>query len=334
MASLALALALVIGFSIIMYVVMDGFDLGIGILFPFIHKQENKIIALSSIAPIWDGNETWLVMGGACLFAAFPKAYALILPALYVPLIIFLIGLILRGVAFEFSFKATTYQWLCFYFFSIGSILATFMQGIILGRFIEGFSIETIEPLTLATQFISPFSIMVGLALLAGYALLGATWLIIKTEGDLQSWCYKQAFRLTFLVIAFIAIVSLWTPLKQPAIAERWFSFPNLIFLSPVPLYTGLITIALFWSLAQRHEFLPFLYSIGLFILSYIGLGISLWPYMIPRLFTIWDVTAPKASQVFILTGILLLIPLILAYTAHAYWIFHGKIKLEKNKYY
>jgi cytochrome bd ubiquinol oxidase subunit II len=333
MNGLTLALALVIGFSIMMYVVMDGFDLGIGILFPFIRKQESRLIALSSIAPIWDGNETWLVMGGTCLFAAFPKAYALILPALYLPLIIFLIGLILRGVAFEFSFKATTRQWLCYWLFSLGSILATFMQGVILGRFIEGFSIGTHEPLTLASQFISPFSIMVGIALLSGYALLGATWLIIKTEGDLQAWCYKQAFRLTLIVVLFIIIVSLWTPFKQAAIAERWFSFPNLIFLSPVPLYTGLITLALFWSLSRRHEFLPFLYSIGLFILSYIGLAISLWPYMIPRLFTIWEVAAPKASQVFILTGVLLLIPLILAYTAHAYWVFHGKVRLE-DKYY
>lgn len=332
MTGLTIALTLVIGFGIVMYVIMDGFDLGIGILFPFIKNQEDKTMVMQTIAPLWDGNETWLVLGGACLFAAFPKAYALILPALYLPLILFLIGLILRGVAFEFSFKATEWKWLFNGMFAFGSILATVMQGIVLGRFIEGFKMVSSSPLMIRPHFISNFSLMAGIALLFGYALLGATWLIIKTEGQLQDWCYRQAKWLMVVVVTFIALVSLWTPITQPAIAERWFSWPNIVFLSPVPLYTGLVALILMRSLIHRDNYLPFICSIGLFILSFIGLSISLWPYIIPRVLTIWDAASPPESQIFILTGVLLIIPIILAYTIHAYWVFRGKVTPE-DKY-
>lgn len=329
---LSLVWAAIIGFSVIMYIILDGFDLGIGILFPWVKNCTHKDIMMNSIAPVWDGNETWLVLGGTGLFAAFPKAYAMIMPALYLPLILFLIGLIMRGVAFEFRFKATKGQYIWDWSFAGGAILATFMQGIVLGRFVEGFPIVEGKYIGTAYSWITPFSLTIGIALLCGYALLGATWLIMKTEGGLQKWCQKIAHRLMFAVLFFIAVVSLWTPFTQPAIAERWFSWPNILYLAPVPMHTGLLAITLFISLRKGHNTLPFLCSIGLFILSYTGLAFSLWPYIVPRVVTIWEAASPPKSQLFILTGVLFLIPLVLAYTIHAYWVFRGKV--TENHYY
>lgn len=330
---LSLAWAAIIGFGIIMYVILDGFDLGIGLLFFLVKKPEHKDVMMNSIAPLWDGNETWLVLGGAGLFAAFPKAYATILPALYLPLIFFLFGLILRGIAFEFRFKAIRTQWIWDLSFAFGAILATFMQGIVLGRFIEGFPIMDGKYIGTTFAWFTPFSIMAGIALICGYALLGATWLIIKTENELQEWCRKKAFLFMFLTVFFIVLVSIWTPIAQPAIAERWFSWPNIIYLSPVPVYTGVLAVTLFWSLIKKNEYLPFISSIGLFILSYTGLAISLWPYIVPRVMTIWEAASQPESQLFTLTGVLFLIPLILIYTVHAYWVFRGKVQ-HKDAYY
>lgn len=323
---LPLVWAAIIGFGVWMYILLDGFDLGIGILFPFAGSQARKDAMMNSIAPLWDGNETWLVLGGAALFAAFPKAYATILPALYLPLILFLFGLILRGVAFEFRFKETKRQYLWDWSFAGGAALATFMQGIVLGRFIEGFPIVDGRYMGTSFDWLSPFSIMAGLGLVAGYALLGATWLIMKTDGDLQQWCRNVALRLTFVVLGFIALVSVWTPLAQEAIAARWFSLPNILYFAPVPIYTAALAAALYVSLRRGWEYLPFLCSIGLFFLAYTGLGISLWPYIVPRVMTIWDAASPPESQLFILTGVLLLMPVVLAYTAHNYWVFRGKV--------
>lgn len=324
---LSLAWAAIIGFGVIMYVILDGFDLGIGILFFFVKKSAHKDVMMNSIAPVWDGNETWLVLGGAGLFAAFPKAYAVILPALYLPIMFFLLGLILRGISFEFRFKATHRQWVWDFSFAFGALLATFMQGIVLGRFVEGFPIVAGKYIGTAYAWLTPFSMMTGIALICGYALLGATWLIIKVEGELQAWCRQKALWLMFLTLFFIGIVSLWTPLKEPAIAARWFSWPNIIYLSPVPVYTVVIAATLFWSLIKKADYLPFICSIGLFLLAYLGLGISLWPYIVPRVMTIWEAASPPESQLFILTGVLFLIPLILIYTIHAYWVFRGKVK-------
>lgn len=329
---LPLIWAAIIGFGIIMYVILDGFDLGIGILFPLIKDSSDKDKTMNSIVPVWDGNETWLVLGGAALFGAFPKAYATILPALYLPLILFLLGLILRGVSFEFRFKATQYQYLWDLAFSGGSILATAMQGIVLGRFVEGFPLINGELVGGYFHWLTSFSMMTALALLSGYALLGATWLIMKTEGNLQTWCRKMAFRLMFLLVFFLALVSLWTPLMQPAIAQRWFSFPNILYFSPVPFYTVILITALYLGLKRKSEYMPFLASIGLFILSYAGLAISLWPYIVPRVLTIWDAASPPISQLFILTGVLFLLPIILIYTIHSYWVFRGKV--SENHHY
>lgn len=325
MIDLSVIWAAVIGFGIIMYVLLDGFDLGIGILFPFIKSPADKDVMMNSIAPLWDGNETWLVLGGAGLLAAFPKAYATLLSALYLPLIFFLLGLILRGVAFEFRFKAQKHKYLWDYSFATGAFIATFMQGIVLGNFVQGLPLVNGVYTGTAYSWISPFSLFTGIALVIGYALLGSTWLIMKTEGNLQSWCNKVAKKLLWVLVFFIASISIWTPLHQPEIATRWFSWPNIIYLSPVPLHTALLTAALFWSLRTRHEIMPFICSIGLFILSYTGLAISLWPYAVPRSMTIWEAASPPSSQLFTLTGVLFLIPLILAYTLHSYWVFRGK---------
>jgi cytochrome d ubiquinol oxidase subunit II len=326
---LPLIWAMIIGFGIVMYVLLDGFDLGIGILFLFNKKAEHRDIMMNSIAPLWDGNETWLVLGGMGLLAAFPKAYAMILPALYLPLIFFLFGLILRGVAFEFRFKATKHQYIWDWSFAAGAILATFMQGIVLGRFVEGFPMVDGKYIGTINAWFTPFSITTSLGLLTGYGLLGATWLIVKTEGELQEWCRKITWWLAAGTLLFIVIVSIWTPLAQPAIAQRWFAWPNLLYLSPIPFYTGMAAIALFWSLWKKHEYMPFISSIGLFLLAFFGLGISIWPYIVPRVMTIWKAASPPNSQLFILTGALFLIPMILAYTVHAYWIFRGKVKTE-----
>ncbi len=323
--------AAVIGFGLIMYVILDGFDLGIGILFPFVHSHEQKDMMMNSIAPLWDGNETWLVLGGAGLFAAFPKAYAIVLSALYLPLILFLMGLILRGVAFEFRFKATRHRYLWDWSFAGGAFLATFMQGMVLGHFVEGLPVVDGKYMGGAYGWLTPFSVMSGLALVCGYALLGATWLIMKTEQSLQLWCYKVASRLMWLLLLFILAVSLWTPLTQPAIAERWFSWPNILYFIPVPVHTTLLSIALFWSLRAKREYLPFICSIGLFILCYTGFVISIWPYAVPRAITIWQAASPPASQLFTLTGVLFLIPIILAYTLHAYWVFRGKVTSDSH---
>ncbi len=330
---LPLAWATIIGFGVMMYVILDGFDLGIGILFLFAKKPEHKDIMMNTIVPVWDGNETWLVLGGSALFAAFPKAYAIILPALYFPIIIFLFGLILRGISFEFRFKVKKWQWIWDFSFAFGAIIATFMQGIILGRFVEGFPLLAGKYIDPTYTWFTPFSIMTGIALICGYALLGATWLIIKVEGELQEWCRITAFWLGASVLFFIIIVSIWTPLAQPAIAERWFSWPNIIYLSPVPIYTFILVVTFYWSLIKKHEYLPFISSIGLFILSYLGLGISLWPYIVPRVMTIWEAASPPETQIFVMTGVIFLIPIILIYTIHAYWVFRGKVKY-KDSYY
>lgn len=326
---LPLIWAAIIGFGVWMYILLDGFDLGIGILFPFAKTRERKDVMMNSIAPLWDGNETWLVLGGAALFAAFPKAYAMILPALYLPLILFLFGLILRGIAFEFRFKEEKRQYLWDWSFAGGAILASFMQGIVLGRFIEGFPIVDGEYIGDSFDWLTPFSIMAGFGLIAGYALLGATWLIMKAEGDLQEWCRKAALKLMFIVLGFIALVSVWTPLSQAAIAERWFSMPNIFYFAPVPIHTAGLALILYLSLRRKWEYLPFLCSIGLFFLSYTGLAISLWPYIVPRVMTIWEAASPPESQLFILTGVLLLMPVVLAYTVHSYWVFRGKVVMD-----
>jgi cytochrome d ubiquinol oxidase subunit II len=326
---LTLIWAGIIGFSVFMYVLMDGFDLGIGIVFPFVPGEHDRDVMMNSVAPVWDFNETWLVLGGAGLFAAFPLAYAVLLPALYLPLLIMLIALIFRGVAFEFRFKSVRKgTWNAAFF--LGSLLATFAQGLILGAFIQGFPVEGRNYVGGMFDWATPFAFAVGVGLVCGYGLLGTTWLIWRTEGALQDWMRARARWLLIGVLAFIGLVSLWTPLVEPAIAARWFSWPNLALLSPVPLAT-LGAAFLLWRRLDRGEVAPFVLSMVLFLLSYLGLAISLWPHLIPPDITLWQAAAPPETQMFLLVGMMFLIPTILAYTAYCYWLFRGKVRADSH---
>jgi cytochrome d ubiquinol oxidase subunit II len=327
----------IIIFGITMYVLLDGFSLGIGILFPFKTNADERDRMMGSVVPVWDGNQTWLVLGGTSLFAAFPEAFALLLSILYLPLIVMVIALVFRGVAFEFRFKAerdevwrTIWDWS----FIGGSITAAFCQGVVLGAYVLGFNIEGRRYVGGALDWLTPFSLMTGVAVVCGYALLGACWLLIKTEGDLQDWARRAALKLLIVMLVFVALVSLWTPLADSSIAQRWFNWPNLLYLSPVPLLTAAVAIALYnalrrLALRRGREHSPFLLCVALYLLTLAGLAISLWPYIVPRSLTIWQVASPPESQVFILVGVAIIIPIILLYTGHAYYVFRGKVSQE-----
>jgi cytochrome d ubiquinol oxidase subunit II len=318
--------AALIGISVAMYVILDGFDLGIGILFPFARNEAQRDQMMRSVAPFWDGNETWLVLGGGGLLVAFPLAYSIIMPALYLPVIIMLLALVFRGVAFEFRLVSHSKTWWN-YAFTIGSILAAFSQGIILGGLIQGIRVENGQYAGGPLEWLTPFTLLCGVALVAGYALLGATWLIMKAEGDVAERSRGQAKFLVIVVLAFMAVVSLYTPLAFDRIAQRWFSLPNFYFLWPVPTVTALVAAGLWVAINQRREVLPFVAAIGLFLLGYLGLVISNYPYLVPPSLTVWDTAAAPASQIFMLIGTIFLLPIILGYIIFIYWLFRGKVR-------
>ncbi len=321
--------ACIIAFGLMMYVIMDGFDLGIGILFPFIKDRTDRDVMVNTVAPVWDGNETWLVLGGAGLMAAFPLAYSVILTALYIPLALMLLGLIWRGVAFEFRFKADEHHkpfWDIA--FMGGSIVATFFQGVSLGAFLNGFEVEGVRYMGGAMDWLTPFALFTGLGLLVAYALLGATWLIIKTEGPLHDRLVTLARPLMLVLLAVIAVVSLWTPLAHQQVADRWFTLPNLFFFAPVPGLVALTAFLLLRSLRTGDPGpAPFVLTLFLLFLGYTGLGISMFPYIIPPAITLREAAAPPESMGFALVGALLIIPVILAYTAWSYYVFRGKVR-------
>jgi cytochrome bd ubiquinol oxidase subunit II len=325
---LPLIWALIIGFGLMMYVIMDGFDLGIGILLPFVQSRDDRDTMVNTVAPVWDGNETWLVFGGAALLAAFPVAYAVVLSALYIPLVLMLGGLIWRGVAFEFRFKADdAHKPFWDKAFAWGSYIATMSQGIALGAFINGFKVTEGAFAGGSFDWLTPFSLFTGLALVVAYVLLGATWLIMKTEGALQRRMKDLARPATIAVLALIGLVSLWTPLSHPAIATRWLSLPNIIFFAPVPILVLFATWAILQSLQRDFQAAPFLFTLLLLFLGYSGLVISLWPNIIPPSVSIWDAASPPQSLGFTLVGALFIIPFILVYTAWSYYVFRGKVK-------
>lgn len=318
--------AVLLAFAILMYVILDGFDLGVGILFPWGQDAQERDTMMNTVAPVWDGNETWLVFGGGGLFAAFPLAYSVLMPALYIPVLTMLFALIFRGVAFEFRFKSQRSRGVWDGAFNFGSSLAAFAQGLILGAFIQGFEVSGREYAGGAFDWLTPFSLLTGFALMCGYSLLGATWLIVKTTGPLQDWAYLAARWLLLIVLAWIALVSVWTPLTEPAVAARWFSMPNFVLLAPVPIVTLGVAISLWHALRARRELAPFVLSIVLFFLGFVGLAVSLWPYAVPRALTVWEAAAAPNSQGFLLIGALLLVPVILGYTVFTYRVFRGKV--------
>jgi cytochrome bd ubiquinol oxidase subunit II len=323
--------AAVIGTAVAMYVILDGFDLGIALLFPFTRNERERDQIMNSVAPFWDGNETWLVLGGAGLFVAFPQAYAIIMPAFYLPVILMLLGLVFRGVAFEFRWIARTSKVYWNVGFTLGSAVAGFCQGLILGGLIQGIKVENGAFAGGAFDWATPFCALCGFGVLAGYALLGATWLVLKTEGPVAERARAQAQLLLLVVLAFMAAVSLWTPLAFERIAARWFSLPNILFLWPVPFVTALVAYVAWRALEAGRELLPFAATIALFLLGYLGLVISSFPYLVPPTLTIWQTAAHPASQIFMLLGTTALLPLILVYVAFIYWIFRGKVREDEG---
>jgi cytochrome d ubiquinol oxidase subunit II len=315
----------IMGIAVVMYVLMDGFDLGIGILFPFADERERDQM-MRSIAPFWDGNETWLVLGGAGLLVVFPGAYAVIMPALYLPVIVMLVSLVFRGVAFEFrTVSHSKIGWSIA--FTVGSGLAAFAQGVILGNLIQGFTIKDHAFAGGPFDWARPFPVLCGVAVMIGYALLGATWLVMKTEGPVARRAREQAKVLLIAVLVFMAAVSVWTPLMAPRIADRWFTLPNIAFLWLVPAVTALTAFFAWRWLERGAEVLPFLASLALFLFGYLGLVISNFPYIVPPTLTIWDTAAAAPSQIFMLLGTLFMLPIIIGYFVMVYWLFRGKVQ-------
>jgi cytochrome d ubiquinol oxidase subunit II len=320
----------VIAAAVLLYVLLDGFDLGCGILFPFAPSDDCRSRMMNSIAPFWDGNETWLVLGGAGLLAAFPVAYSIIMSALYLPVITMLLALIFRGVSFEFRFKAHGKQRKIWDIsFHIGSILAAFMQGVILGNFVQGLEVENRSFSGGPLDWANGFSIITGLSMIFGYALLGATWLIMKTDGITQVWARSVASYVLGYVLLSMMIISISMPFIDQRVTDLWFSFPTFFYLLPIPITTAVAFLLLWKDLHSSHESRPFFISITLFLLGYLGLGISLYPWIVPFQFTIWEAAAAPTSQSLLLIGIIIFLPIILAYTVYNYYVFRGKSSHE-----
>jgi cytochrome d ubiquinol oxidase subunit II len=324
---LPVILALLLGFAVVMYVVLDGFDLGIGMLFPFYREEAERDLIMNSVAPFWDGNETWLVLGGVTLWAAFPHAFAVIMPAMYVPVLVLLLALIFRGVAFEFRWVAKPHHRAWDWSFAAGSILAAFAQGIILGGILEEIPVANGQFAGRALTWLTPFSLMCGLAVVSGYALLGATWLMMKTTGEVEQRARRLGPLLLLVLLGFIALVSVWTPLRFERIAQRWFSLPNILFMVQIPVATALFSWLCWWGMRRGGGLLPFTSAIAIFLLAFMGLVISNVPYLVPPTMTIWQAAAYPDSQLFYLVGASILLPMILAYTVLVFWLFRGKLE-------
>jgi len=324
--------AAVIAFSIAMYVVLDGFDLGLGILFAFFPEESDRDQMMNSVAPFWDGNETWLILGGTGLFVLFPHAYAVIMPALYVPLFSMLLALVFRGVAFEFRWVAKPHHRKWDIAFSAGSIVATLCQGFMLGGLLGGTRVAAGQFAGGAFDWLTPFSLVCGLGLLVGYALLAATWLVMKPSLSLERRARRSARLLLVGLVGFIILVSVWTPLEFPGVAQRWFSWPNILYLSPVPVATAFFAITCWRGLAgSRFFFSPFYKAVALFVLAFVGLLISTMPYLVPPAITIWDAAGAPSSQRFVLIGVAILVPFILGYTVFVYYHFRGKVRADEG---
>ncbi len=328
--------AFLLAIAVFMYVLLDGFDLGVGILFPFAESDGDRDIMMNSVAPVWDGNETWLILGGGGLFAAFPKAYAALMPAVYMPIGFMLIALIFRGVAFEFRFKASgsgrriwdqAFHW--------GSVVATFAQGLVLGALVQGINLEEGRFAGGMFDWLTPFAFVTGCALVWGYTLLGACWLVIKTEGRLQAWSRRAGLVAVAVTLLMMAVVSFWVPALDAAAADRWglrypeVDWSTLLPLTPVPVLVGLVAWQLVQSLRNEATYSPYLWTVALFMLGYVGLLIGIFPYLVPYDLSIHEAAAAANAQGLLLVGALVMLPVILAYTAYVYWIFRGKVTAD-----
>ncbi len=328
---LAFIWAALIAFAVLAYVILDGFDLGVGILFPLFPEKADRDQMMNSVAPVWDGNETWLVLGGGGLMAVFPLAYATILPALYAPLIAMLLGLIFRGVAFEYRWRTKRAEHLWNYAFAGGSMIAAFAQGVALGALVQGIPVVDRAYAGGWWDWFTPFSMATGVALVLGYALLGATWLVMKTRGPLAEKARRLAHGAALATVGAMGVFSLWTPWLEPLYLERWFGYPTAVFSFVVPLLVLGCLYLILSGLRAGRDAQPFVAALGLFVLGYAGIGISFYPYIVPTSLTIWDAAAPQSSLAFLLVGAAVLVPIILAYTAYAYWVFRGKVDPEEG---
>jgi cytochrome d ubiquinol oxidase subunit II len=323
---LAFIWAGIIAFAVLAYVILDGFDLGVGILFPLFPQKHDRDVMMNSVAPVWDGNETWLVLGGGGLMAVFPLAYATILPALYAPIIAMLLGLIFRGVAFEYRWRTRRWEGFWNWAFAGGSAMAAFAQGVALGALVQGIPVVNRAYAGGWWDWLTPFSIATGVALLLGYALLGSTWLVMKTSGELCERARRISYIAAVATLAAMGVFSLWTPFLEPLYLERWFRWPTAIFSVIVPLLCTGCFLLMLTGLRHHKDSRPFLAALGLFVLGYIGIGISFYPYIVPPSLTIWDAAAPASSLAFLLAGAVVLVPIILAYSGYSYWVFRGKV--------
>jgi cytochrome d ubiquinol oxidase subunit II len=323
--------AMLIALAVLLYVLLDGFDLGVGILFPLLREDRHKDLAMNSVAPIWDGNETWLVLGGGGLFAVFPLAYATLLPALYAPLTAMLLALVFRGVAFEFRWRTRRGRWVWNVAFAGGSTLAAFSQGVALGAVLQGIEITGRAYSGGWWDWLSPFSMLTGGAVVVGYALLGATWLVLKTTGPVQALSRRAAWVTAFGTLGLIGVVSLWTPFLHPQYFDRWLHFPQILFSGVVPILVALTALALFRGLLKNRDLSPYLAANGLFVLCYIGIAISLYPNIVPPSISYRAAAAPTDSLAFLLVGTAVLLPIILIYTGYAYWVFRGKLDPDEG---
>lgn len=327
--NLVLLWTLILGMGVFFYVLLDGFDLGVGILYAFAPSRKSRKLIMNSIAPVWDGNETWLILGAVGLLAAFPLAFAIIFPAVYFPVLIMLLALIFRGVAFEFHFSEAEHATMWDWGFSLGSLIATFAQGVILGAFIQGFSVDGRAFVGSSWDCFTPFSLFTGLGLVFGYTLLGAGWLILKTEGELQVSARRQGRICLIAVFLAIVIVSAWTPFVDDSVQQRWFTWPNLLYFSSIPFLTLILAVYEWRLLKKSSDIMPFLGALALFFLTYLNLVISLFPMIVPHHFTLWQAASSVDTQFFLLVGTLILLPIILIYTAWSYWVFWGKVRSD-----
>jgi len=319
--------AVLISLALLAYVVLDGFDLGIGILFGFGRTKEQRDTMMNTVAPVWDGNETWLVLGGGGLFAAFPLAYSILLTAFYAPIIAMLLALVLRGVAFEFRFRAERTRKLWDIAFIGGSTTAAFCQGIMVGAFVQGIEVQDRAYAGGWFDWLSPFTILCGFALVAGYALLGASWLVVKTEGPLQARMRALQLPLGGLAVLVVGLVSGGTLLQHHLIMERWFSEEALRWIWIIPILSVALSAGFVLAVRAKRELLPFMLALGLFVISFAGLAASMYPHLIPPDITFREAANAHGSLAFMLVGALVLLPVILSYTAYNYWVFRGKVR-------
>jgi cytochrome bd ubiquinol oxidase subunit II len=325
--------AAIIALGLFMYIALDGFDLGIGMIFPFFPSETTRDLMMNSIAPVWDGNETWLVLGGAALFAAFPMVYSVALSGLYLPIIFMLVCLIFRGVSFEVRGKADRTKNLWSLAFICGSAGAAFFQGVILGAYLQGIPVTNGVFSGDPFFWVTPFSFFTGMGLMVTYALQGATYLVMKMEGDLQERLHALLWPLTLALLGFVIAVSIWTPLADAEVASRWFDSSFSYRLYPVPVLVAVTVFMMYGAVKRGSEIAPFVLCNVLVLLGYIGLLISIWPYAIPTSVTLWQAASPRSSQLFALVGVVIILPVIVCYTTAGYWVFRGKV-VEGSQYH